>query len=305
MKDVLVIGGSLFIGRVFSILASRNGGFNLHVVNRGNHPMNLERVAQYKCDRHSPRLMANLVPEIQYDALVDFCAYVPGEISPVIDALGDRVKQYIFISTASLYAANSDFLDEGSPLLETPDKGIDTISEYVNGKIELERELAGACGRKGVHFTILRPTFIYGPFNYAPREPYFIELIAKKRAVPVPVDATAQFNFVYALDIAGALMVCIGDKKAYNETFNLANNEVLTYPRLISVLERCNGGPFETRDVTVAQVHEENIPLPFPLTENTLINGGKFDRMFDFKHTPFLEGMEKTFKIFYPLYTAN
>ena len=303
MKNVLVIGGSSFTGRVFSIQSSKSGGFDLHVVNRGNFPMNLERVTQYKCNRHSPRMLARLVPDITYDALVDFCAYEPGDIKSLIDVLGGRIKQYIFFSTASVYAQSEEFLDEGAPLIEVSDESGDPAIEYVRKKIMLERELIEACGNAGVKYTILRPAFIYGPFNYAPRESYFIELIAKKYVVPVPVDAMARFNFVYVLDIAEALMSMIGDSKASDEVFNLAEDEVITYPQLISDFERFNNGPFETREVTVAQVMKENIQLPFPLTESTLYCGGKLAQTFDFRYTPFTEGMEKTFKIFYSIYT--
>ena len=118
MKRVLVIGGSVFTGRVFSIQASRNGGFDLHVVNRGNHPMQLERVAQYKCERHDAAAMAKLVPDIGCDALIDFCAYEPGDIEPIINALGGRIKQYIFFSTASICKPGDGFLDESAPLLD-------------------------------------------------------------------------------------------------------------------------------------------------------------------------------------------
>ena len=304
MKNVLVIGGSVFTGRVFSIKASRSNEFDLHVVNRGNHPMELERVAQYKCDRHDPGMIAKLVPDVPYDALVDFCAYNPGEIEPVISALGGRIKQYVYFSTASVYVPADGFLDERAPMLNASVESTGFVDDYIKKKIDLERELADACSGAGIKYTILRPTFIYGPFNYAPRESFFIELIAKKQAVPVPVDSTARFNFVYVIDIADILMKCIGNEKAYDEIFNLAGVEAVTYRQLMAEFERCNGGPFETREVTVAQVDEEMIPLPFPLIGDTLVDGGKFAQIFGFDYTPFSVGMEKTFGIFHTIFTT-
>jgi len=302
MKKVLVIGGSRFVGRVFSIFASRNGGFELHVVNRGNHPMNLENVIQYKCDRHDPQEIARIIPDIKYDTLVDFCAYDPGDISPLIGAVGDRIGQYIFISTASVYAPGNDYLDENTPFQSIPASDESPGANYVRNKIALENELVESCGKTGLKYTILRPTFVYGPFNYAPRESYFIEMIVKKHAVPVPVDASALFNFVYVIDIANALMACIDDDRAADKAYNLAESESITYDKLMSVFEANNGGKFETLDVTVAQVLDENIPLPFPLTDNVLINGESFADTFGFQYTPFREGMEKTFGIFRSLY---
>ena len=37
MKEILVLGGSYFAGRVFSMLASREKDVQLHVVNRGRY----------------------------------------------------------------------------------------------------------------------------------------------------------------------------------------------------------------------------------------------------------------------------
>ena len=309
MKNVLVIGGSAFTGRVFSIQASRNGGFNLHVVNRGNAPMQLDRVTQYKCDRHDAQMIAKLIPNISYDAVIDFCAYSAGDIEPLIGALGSMIKQYIFISTASVYEPAEGFLDEDAPLFDMFPVDEDEVDEdvvlcYIRDKIRLEQELTRACTEAGVKYTILRPSTIYGPFNYAPREPYYIELIANNEAVPVPVDATARFSFVYVLDIAAALMACIGDERAFDRAFNLAGEEALTYPDLISEFERCNGAPIAVSEITVEQIESENLPIPFPLTDDTLYDGSRFSKVFDFKYTPFQEGMEKTFKIFYKFFTS-
>ena len=304
MKNVLVIGGSMFTGRVFSIYASRNGGFNLHVVNRGNFPMELERVTQYKCDRHNPEEISGLIPDIAYDALVDFCAYNPGDIESIINAIGGRIRQYIFFSTASIYIPTNGFLDEGAPLVDLNTEDGNSINDYIRNKIRLEQELAHACAESGIRYTILRPSFIYGPFNYAPRESYFIELIAKRQTVPVLTDSSARFSFVYVIDIAEALIKCIGDERAYNEAFNMAGSEAVTYTQLISDFERFNVAPFKTREVTVAQVEDENLPLPFPLSGDVLYDGRKFSQMFDFRYTPFSEGMEKTFRVFYSLFST-
>jgi len=305
-KNVLVIGGSLFAGRVFCIQASKSGRFNLHVVNRGNFPMEFERVTQYKCGRNSPRMIAWLTPDIEYDALVDFCAYNPGEIAPMIEALRGRIKQYIFLSTARVYAPGAEPPDEASPILTPEDAKVRRHAVYDNpsGKIELERELADACAKAGIEYTILRPAFIYGPLNYVARESFFIEKIAKKHVVPVPADSTSRFNFVYVLDVAAAIIACIGERKAFGETFNLSGPEAVTYKALISDFERFNSGPFETKEITVAEALDKKMPFLLPLVEDILVDGEKITKTLNFKYTPFSEGMENTFRTFYSLFTS-
>jgi nucleoside-diphosphate-sugar epimerase len=109
---------------------------------------------------------------------------------------------------------------------------------------------------------------------------------------------------VYVFDIARALELCIGSEKAYNEIFNLSAPDEVTYSVLLEAFEKFNNGPFMTKPVTVEEVLDENIPLPFPMTEDMLYSGRKFADTFDFTYTPFLEGMEKTYKIFYSLFIS-
>jgi nucleoside-diphosphate-sugar epimerase len=308
-KRILIIGGSYFVGRVFCIKASRpddafpHDEYELHVLNRGKSPLNREGVTEYVCDRHDPRKAARLVPDLQFDALIDFCAYEPGDIREMFGAFGGRIKQYIYFSTASVYLPeNGVHKREGAPVYKQSD-GTPAL-DYVYKKLQLEQELTAACEAADIPYTILRPTFIYGPFNYAPRESYFIERIARKETVPVPTDAAGRWSFVYVIDIYRLLTRLIANKQAFNDVFNLAAPEIMDYTRLISDFERLNHGSFLSKDVTVKEVIDGNLPLPFPLDSDDLTDGRKLCDALDFTYTPFAEGIEKTFSIFYDLYTS-
>ncbi|MFH2045817.1 MAG: NAD-dependent epimerase/dehydratase family protein [Pseudomonadota bacterium] len=294
-KNVLVIGGSYFAGRVFCINISKGDKIALHVVNRGTYTLNLPGVCEYKCDRHDVEKLSKILPDIKFDAVIDFCGYIPGEISAIINLLLSRTGQYIFISTSSVYVTTG-VKKESSPLVE--EEGTDPISEYISYKIKLEHELKDACASMGIPYTIVRPTFIYGPYNYVPRESYFIQQILKGLFVPELTDASAKFSMVYVLDLARALELFVGNNKAYNEEFNLAGVEEVTYTSLLSELERCYGAPFPKQPVTVSQVIAENIPLPFPLDEDDLCSGEKMTQRFGFEYTSFSAGMDKTFTAF-------
>src|SRR4030043_2273690 len=211
-KNVLVIGGSYFAGRVFSIYISRRDKVALHIVNRGRYTLNLPGVCEYKCDRHDLEKLSSILPNMKFDAVVDFCGYNPDEIAPIINTLPGRIGQYIFISTCDVYASTG-VKKEGDPIVEVhrinpildfhnvirdeasirspvlKPEGTDRITEYISNKVLLERELKEACSSRKIPYTIVRPTFIYGPYNYAPRESYFIKYIVKGIPVPEPIDA--------------------------------------------------------------------------------------------------------------------
>lgn len=304
MKQVLVIGGSYFTGRVHAILTSKgdsgDGDIHLHVVNRGNYPLNLPNVTQYVCDRHDTAKLAEILPDITFDAVVDFCGYEPNDISSVVNAISDKIKQYIFISTCSVYDTLGDTPKvETDAMLSNFAGGV--VDDYVMKKCLLEIELKNVCAEKNIPYTILRPSFIYGPFNYAPRESYFIKHIAEGTPVPVPTDATGRFSFVYVMDVADVINMSIANPKAYNEIFNLTGSDE-TYNSFLDTLEKCNGGPFNTQLVTVKEVYERNIPLPFPLDMDQLYSGKKVEDVFGYKYTSFETGMKKTFAVFKNVY---
>lgn len=300
-KQVLVIGGSYFLGRVFSIFASRAGDPELHLVNRGRLPLNKEGVHEYRCDRHDVEKLASIVPDVHYDALVDFCAYNPGEISPIVEVLHDRIGQYIYVGTASVYDPNESGckVETDTVIYESDD---DVISQYVCGKAILETELIESCKKHGIPYTIIRPSCIYGPFNYAPRESWFIEKIMHGKPVERITDSTSHFSFVYVGDVANAITACIGDERAYDEIFNISAPEVVTYDVFYDELRRWWGKDFPTIDVTVRQTYDEGIGLPYPLDNDELSDGTKFARTFGFEYTPLSEGLDKAFNAFKNVY---
>ena len=322
-KQVLVIGGSYFVGRVFSIFSSQKGDPELHVVNRGNMPLNKAGVHEYRCERHDVETMASILPDIKFDAVVDLCAYAPGDIKPVVDALADRIGQYLYVSTASVYVHDGGVKKEGDPLMYESEKDAvtqrccgnasqtaelyaqstdESIYRYCNDKAKLETELIHACNEHSIPYTILRPTFIYGPFNYAPRESWFVEKLVNGKPIERITDATSHFSFVYVGDVARAIDACIADERAYNQTFNVSAPETVTYDLFYQLLRDWGGSDYPTVDVTVRQTLDQSIPLPFPLEEDELYDGSKLADTFDFEYTPLAEGLGKAFNAFRNVY---
>lgn len=307
-KKVLVIGGSYFVGRVFCLQAARTEDFALTVLNRGNAPLDRPNIREHVFNRDDDAaIRAQMLPRLadeRFDALIDTCAYEPGQIRKALELFGDRIGQYVYISTASVYAAN-DLSErrEGDPVMAEPERHTE-MTDYVYKKLLLEGELGAECERRGIPWTILRPTIIFGPFNYAPRERWFIERIVKGQPAPVLTDAPAAFNMVYVHDISKALQILVGDPRGHNQIFNLAAPERITWPLFYDSLERCNGAPYERRACTVAQAAADGLPLTMPTTWDELYNGEKFAQTFAFQYTPFEAAMKKTFEAFRGVYAG-
>ena len=296
-KKVLVIGGSYFLGRVFNILASQQDDADIVVVNRGRFQLNKPNITEFVSERHDVDTLRFVLASLKFDAVVDFCAYEPNDIALITSILPDAFKQYIHISTSSVYDP-TDFSVKTEQSALASYFPNDPVSQYIEKKLLLESELKDRCMNSDLAYTIIRPSFIYGPFNYAPRESFFIEKIVKGELVPMPIDATSRFSMVYVFDVARALLACIGNTDTFGATFNSSAPDPISYQLLFDELTRCNGGAFPIEEVTIRRVTDENIPLPFPLDNDVLCDGTYLSQVTGVSYTSFSEGMDKTFASF-------
>lgn len=261
MKKILIIGGTYFAGRVFAMIASQNG-YSLSFINRGRYSMDfLGNVREYRCDRHDTDGLSAL-PFGEYDAVVDFCAYEPGDCASLIKALNMKASQYILLSTADVYSREIQGpKDESAPLQDH--MGSCMAADYMWKKRNLETEAEQSCKELGIGLTVIRPAFIYGPFNYAPRESWFIEKIIKGQPILVPTDSDSEWNCVFVTDIARAICACIEKLDiSAGQAYNLSGPEVITYKTFIETLREVSDRPFETYDVTVSEVLEKTSRSP-------------------------------------------
>ncbi len=303
-RKILIIGGSYFAGRVFSILASREG-CELTFLNRGKYSMKSlgENIREFKADRRDEESLKACGLSGDYDAVVDFCAYEPQDIRKVLNNLSIRCKKYIYLSTADVYKRAPGFKNEDAERMS--ERPFDEVGLYAYNKKLVEDELVAAAEESGFSYTILRPAFIYGPYNYAPRESLYIRSMVRREPVYQPSDAKGQFCMVYVKDVGQAILNCIEKEEADNKAYNLSAPGVLDYDSFLKVMEKAAGHPADTViPVTVSDVIEQRLPLPFPLTEeeSELFDGSRITEELGFSYTPIEEGMEKTYTAFRPVY---
>ncbi len=297
-KNVLVIGGSYFTGRIFVMLALQSG-WQITVINRGRFSLgSLGDVTEFVCDRHDYQKLQALPLADAYDAVVDFCAYEEGDIADLSEYLPCDFGRYIYISTADVCESSVSVRYEDSKLQSQ--RPTDPVGLYTYKKMMLEKELKVAAGERGFQYTILRPAIIYGPFNYAPRESWYIQRIVKGEKIPHPVDAKGKFQMVYVRDVAKAIMLCVEKSQAEGKIYLLSAPEIMTYDSFVNLLRCVSGRAFETFPVTVEEVLKEGIPLPFPLMEeeNALFCGEKIVRELGFEYGVQKDSMRLTFQAF-------
>lgn len=304
---ILVIGGSYFYGRVFVMEAAKE--HDITVVNRGTYSMESFGVTQVTGDRGDASLWQAVTTD--YDVLVDFCGYKEGDVANVLEHIAGRIGHYIFISTVDVYQRGlSGYKEESTPLEMRRFPG--EAGEYITGKIALERELARVCGQRDIPYTILRPSILYGPFNYAPRESVFIQLMVQQGLLPRITGANGRFQLIYVKDAAQAVIKCMGNDKAFGQSYNLCGDEVVTYDMLADVLikgaskieEDRKETPIRELPMTVQEAEQQGLPLSFPVTEaeTELCSNEKSKAELGMEYISLEEGMARTCRAFWGVY---
>jgi len=298
---ILVIGGSYFFGRVFVMQAVRE--HEITVVNRGTYSMAELGAQQIKGDRRDVKMWQAIRED--YDVIVDFCAYEQGDITCVLENMAGKARQYILISTVDVYARGIKGMKGEDTPLETRDFPGEAGS-YIAGKAALEREIREVCGGRGVDFTALRPAILYGPFNYAPRESAYIQMMVRNHVLPHITDASGAFQFLYIKDAAEAVCKCLLKEQAYGQAYNLCQDGIVTYELFFEKLKNAADIPVEEIPFTVAEAQSQGIPLPFPLSEaeSELCSNEKSKRELGMSYTDFQEGMARTYRAFKGVYGA-
>ena len=97
-------------------------------------------------------------------------------------------------------------------------------------------------------------------------------------------------------DVAEILIECLGNEKVFNNAYNLSAPELVSYRRLVKVLEEITGKRIGTRKLNIPMINQKQIPLPFPLDQHLIYSGELIQRVLNFQYTPFVEGMRKTFE---------
>jgi 2'-hydroxyisoflavone reductase len=298
LKNLLIIGGSYFAGKTFIEELVKTGGYSIYVLNRGTRPLRLKEVTEIVCDRHDSAKVRELIPALEWQAVIDFCAYEKGDIKGILQNLPRSAQKYIYISTTTVYQNShqlpmrEDTLKLGGPL---PEAG----GDYAYKKLLLESELIENCKMLGIPYLILRPAFIYGQYNYAPRESYFFNLISRDETLILPSPPQALFSMVSVWDLARVVLKCVENQKVNNNSYNVCAEELISYDRILEVLETITSRKFNVRRQPARIITASGLPLPFPLEEHLIYSGTSLKDILNYQYLPFLQGMTLTYNWFF------
>lgn len=233
---ILMIGGTGTISMAISrkLIAD---GHEVYLLNRGTRAEELPQGAiLLKGDIRDEEQVQNLLEGLTFDAAAEFVAFREEDVARDWKLLRGKVKQYLFISSASAYQKPlADYrITEGTPL-SNPE------SEYARNKIACEEFLTKKYREEGFPVTIVRPSHTYDerrvPFAIRGSGNGWQVLKRMKEGKPVliPGDGTSLWTLTHNTDFAEGFAGLIGNVHAIGETVQITSDETLTWNQIYAL----------------------------------------------------------------------
>jgi nucleoside-diphosphate-sugar epimerase len=304
---VLVIGGTLFIGRLL-VDELLKAGHEVAVLHRQPKHDWGRRVENIMADRNDADAVREALSTRRFDVVFDNVydwerGTTAAQVEATVRACGDRLSRYIFMSSVAAYGDGLNH-KESDPL--APDYH---AAPYVSHKATTERLLFRIRRQTGLPLVTFRPPFVYGPGNPFYREQFFWDRLRAGRPLIIPGDGYRLMQFVYVNDLVEALIRAMTEPRAEGEAFNIGDSRPLTQVEFVEKLAKvANVEPTLVRmprDI-IAQAGGNAMAEPFyfgeyldvpPITEYM----GKVRRLLKMNLTPFEDGLKETYR----WYTRN
>lgn len=216
--NLLIIGGTVFLGRHIVDYALSKG-HSVTLFNRGKHNPDLfPDVEKIRGDRKTD---FDKLRGREWDAVIDTCGYLPGDISKMGAVLKDAIGKYVFVSSISVYAdfKTNNITEEydlaGLPDNASPDEF--SMENYGALKALCEKEVIKSFPEKYVN---VRSGLIVGPNDPTDRFTYWVHRINSGGEVLAPGDGSSPVQFIDVRDLAGWLVRMVDDGACgdYNAT---------------------------------------------------------------------------------------
>lgn len=239
MAHVLVIGGTLFIGRTLVDQLLERGD-DVVIMHRGHGTPFGARVGEIRCDRNDVAAVRKAIGDtrfdVVYDNVYDWERGTTGEqVSAAAKAAAPGLRRYVYTSSVAVYGEGGEY-DERGPLVS---------SEYPNPysaqKADSERALFELQRRQDTPVTTLRPAFVYGPHNALDREAFFWDRLRAGRPIIIPDDGSRTMQWVHVRDVARAAILAATNDVAVGRAYNLAGYPPITQREFVELLARVAG----------------------------------------------------------------
>ena len=220
----------------------------------------------------------------EWDAIVDFMVYDTQTFEERFALLLNNTKQYIFLSSARVYADSEEPMTESFPRLLNVSKDIDFLKtdEYSLTKARQEDVLRNS---EYQNWTIIRPYITYSEnrlqLGTLEKEEWLYRALRGRTIVFSRDIASKITTLTYGLDVSQGILAIIGNSKALGEEFHITSSVSIIWDEVLEgylkVLEKYLG----YKPKVLLQELDKTIELVSKRSNYQFIYDRMFNRTFD------------------------
>ncbi|MBY9006384.1 MAG: SDR family oxidoreductase [Candidatus Lokiarchaeota archaeon] len=294
---VLFIGGTGNISISCSRLALKKG-IDLYLLNRGTRQVHLEGAKFITGDIKDRESIEKILDEYNFDVVVNWIAFNVNDVEFDYKIFNNKIKQYIFISSASVYQKPPIFpiITESTPL-KNP------YWQYSRDKIACEDYLMQKYRETNFPITIVRPSLTYNtvfPIAAPGWDSYtIIHRMLKGKKIPVQGDGTSLWTVTHSDDFAKGFNGLLGNIQTIGHSFHITSDEILTWNQIYEIIANAVGAKANLIHIPsdfIAKVDKDTgDSLLGDKTYSAIFDNSKIKKFVpDFVATiPFSEGIKK------------
>ena len=273
---ILFIGGSGVISRA-ATQQTIAAGHELWLMNRGNRRP-IEGARSIVADLADIEGVRAALRGHTWDVVVQWIAFAPADIRRDLELFRDKTRQYIFISSASVYQKPPahHLITEATPRANPH-------WDYARQKIACEEELEAAHRATGFPGVIVRPSLTYGEdhisivLNAWNASWTVIDRIRRGAPVIVPGDGTSLWTLTHNTDFAAGLIGLFGNPAMHGEAFHITSDEVLTWNQIFLQTAQAAG----VSAPKLVHIASDFLIACVPSVEGTLLGDKAVSAVFD------------------------
>lgn len=232
---VLVLGGTGAMGiHLVKLLAEKDN--QVYVTSRRKSAIS-NNIRYIQGNAHSPEFLDTLLSQ-SWDAIVDFMVYSTPIFQQRYSLFLKSTKQYIFISSARVYADSQYPIKENSPrLLDIiDDQNYLNTDEYALTKARQENLLFDS---ETNNWTIIRPYITYDnerlQLGVLEKEDWLYRALHGRGIVTAKDIQTQSTTLTAGKDVARGICALIGNELALGEAFHITNNQSFSWQQISEV----------------------------------------------------------------------
>ncbi|MBO6524469.1 MAG: NAD-dependent epimerase/dehydratase family protein [Balneolaceae bacterium] len=236
---VLFIGGTGNISTEVSKLAVSQG-IELYLLNRGTTNVVIPGAKTITANIYDVEETRKALKDHSWDVVVNWIAFIPDHVQNDIDLFMGKTKQYIFISSASIYQKppTSHVITESTPI-------VNPFWGYSRDKIKCEELLQKVYQEKGFPMTIVRPSHTYDktiPISIGGWTEYTaIDRMKKGKKVIIHGDGTSLWTLTNSADFAKGFNGLLGNNQAIGHAIQITSDEVLNWNQIYQIVAETAG----------------------------------------------------------------